>query len=124
MGDLDERDYLAYRRLYELVVAGLPQPDLLLYLKAPVPVLMERIASRGREIESGITADYLGLLEVYYDDWMHTFDLCPVLTIHSQDLDFVHKPHHLDIVIQRIEAMLAGREDMVFPQNNYQSQAI
>jgi len=121
MGNLNERDYLSYRRLYELVVSGLPKPDLLLYLKAPVPVLMERIESRGRDIESGITADYLGLLESFYDDWLQAFDLCPVLTIHSQDLDFVHKPRHLDIVIQRIEAMLAGREDMVFPQNNHQS---
>ena len=116
MGNLNERDYLAYRRLYGLVADGLPRPDLLLYLKAPVPVLMERIENRGREIESGISADYLELLDSYYDDWMQTFDLCPVLTIHSQDLDFVHKPHHLDIVIQRIEAMLAGREDVVFSQ--------
>jgi deoxyadenosine/deoxycytidine kinase len=116
MGNLNERDYLAYRRLYGLVADGLPRPDLLLYLKAPVPVLMERIENRGREIESGISADYLELLESYYDDWMQTFDLCPVLTIHSQDLDFVHKPHHLDIVIQRIESMLAGREDVVFSQ--------
>ena len=114
MGNLNERDYLSYRRLYGLVADGLPRPDLLLYLKAPVPVLMKRIASRGRDIESGISADYLALLESYYDDWMQTFDLCPVLTIHSQDLDFVHKPHHLDIVLDRIEAMLAGREDVVF----------
>jgi len=116
MGNLNERDYLSYRRLYGLVADGLPRPDLLLYLKAPVPVLMKRIASRGRDIESGISADYLALLESYYDDWMQTFDLCPVLTIHSQDLDFVHKPHHLDIVLDRIEAMLAGREDVVFSQ--------
>lgn len=116
MGNLNERDYLSYRRLYGLVAEGLPRPDLLLYLKAPVSVLMKRIASRGRDIESGISADYLALLESYYDDWMQTFDLCPVLTIHSQDLDFVHKPHHLDIVLDRIEAMLAGREDVVFSQ--------
>ncbi len=118
MGNLNERDYLSYRRLYELVVASLPRPDLLIYLNAPVRVLLERIESRGRAIESGITADYLELLESYYDDWMQTFDLCPVLTIRSQDLDFVHKPRHLDIVIGRIEAMLAGREDVVFPQND------
>lgn len=117
LGNLSERDYLSYRRLFDLVVAGLPRPDLLLYLTAPVPVLMERISRRGRAIESGITADYLALLESYYEDWMQTFDLCPVLTIRSQDLDFVHKPQHLDIVIQRIQNKLAGREIMVFPEN-------
>ena len=115
LGNLTERDYLAYRRVFDLVVAGLPPPDLLVYLKAPVGVLMERIHSRGRAIEGGITADYLSLLESFYDDWMASYDVCPVLTIHSDDLDFVHKPGHLDIVVGRIQDRLAGKEDLVFP---------
>jgi deoxyadenosine/deoxycytidine kinase len=115
MGNMRERDYLAYRRLFDQIVDNLPRPDLLLYLKAPVPVLMERINQRGREIESGITADYLALLESFYTDWMATFDLCPVLMIPSEQLDFVNKPHHLDIVVSRIQDKLAGREDVIFP---------
>jgi deoxyadenosine/deoxycytidine kinase len=114
MNNLAERDYLAYRRLFSLVVDNLPPPDLLIYLRAPVEVLMNRIQSRGRTIESGISAEYLGLLESYYDDWMGSFDLCPVLTIRTDDLDFVHKPKHLDIVVQRIQDRLAGKEDLVF----------
>ena len=66
-------------------------------------------------MESGITADYLTLLDSFYDEWLRTFDLCPVLTIHTNDLDFVHKPKHLQIVVQSIEDKLAGREDIVFP---------
>lgn len=115
MGNMRERDYHAYRRLFDQIVNSLPRPDLLLYLKAPVPVLMNRINQRGREIESGITADYLALLESFYTDWMATFDLCPVLMIPSEQLDFVNKPHHLDIVVNRIQDKLAGREDVVFP---------
>ena len=92
MGNLTERDYRSYRAVFDLVVGGLPQPDLLLYLRTPVPVLMERIHGRGRSMESGITADYLTLLETFYDEWLKTFDLCPVLTIQTDDLDFVHKP--------------------------------
>jgi len=80
-----------------------------------VPLLLERIQRRGREIESGIDAEYLTLLESFYDDWMRTFDLCPVLTIQTGDLDFVHKPHHLDIVVQRIQERLAGKESIIFP---------
>jgi deoxyadenosine/deoxycytidine kinase len=114
LGNLNERDYLAYRKLFDLVVSGLPAPDLLIYLKAPVPVIFDRIRNRGREIESGITPDYLNLLESFYDDWMQTFDLCPVLTIRTDDLDFVHRPGHLDIVLQRIQDTLAGREEVVF----------
>ena len=112
LGNLNERDYLAYRRLYRLIVASLPAPSLLIYLKAPVPVLVERIRRRGRGIESGITAEYLGLLDSFYDEWLASFDLCPVLTIHSADLDFVHRAKHLDIVIQRIQDILAGKEDL------------
>ena len=115
MGNLDERDYLAYRRVFELLVATLPAPDLLIYLKAPVPVLMDRIQRRARAIESGINVEYLSLLESFYNDWMQAFDVCPVLTIHTDDLDFVHETRHLDIVIGRIQETLAGREEVVFP---------
>jgi deoxyadenosine/deoxycytidine kinase len=101
LGNLSERDYLAYRRVFDLVTRSLPAPDLMIYLKCPVSALMERISRRGRQMESGITTDYLALLDSFYDDWMETFQICPVLTIPSDDLDFVHKPRHLDIVVQK-----------------------
>ncbi len=116
LGNLSERDYLSYRRVFDLLVARLPRPDLLLYLRCPVPALMQRIHQRGREIESGITTEYLQLLESFYDEWLDGFDMCPVLTIPSDDLDFVNKPHHLDIVIQRIQDKLAGKEELTFPE--------
>lgn len=114
MGNLSDRDYQAYLRLYNLVVKSLPKPDLLIYLNAPVPVLMERIRRRARNIETGISEDYLRLLESFYTDWIGGFDLCPVLTIRSDDLDFVHKSQHLEIVVKRIKDKLAGKEEMVF----------
>jgi deoxyadenosine/deoxycytidine kinase len=118
MGNLNERDYFSYRRVFDLVVSGLPAPDLLIYLRAPVPVLMERIHRRGRAIESGITDEYMLLLESFYDDWMQTFDICPVLTIRTDDLDFVNKARHLDIVVNRIQDTLAGREELIFPSES------
>jgi deoxyadenosine/deoxycytidine kinase len=118
LGNLSERDYLAYRRVFHLVTRSLPAPDLLIFLKCPVSVLMSRISRRGRQMESGITTEYLSLLDSFYDDWMETFDICPVLTIPSDDLDFVHKPHHLDIVVKRIHDKLAGKEVIVFPDNS------
>jgi deoxyadenosine/deoxycytidine kinase len=117
LGHLSERDYQAYRRVFEQVVAALPRPDLLLYLQAPVAVLLERIGRRGRDIETGITPDYLALLESFYEEWIQTFDLCPVLALRTHDLDFVHKPRHLSIVIQRIQDKLAGKEELVFPNH-------
>jgi deoxyadenosine/deoxycytidine kinase len=117
LGNITERDYLAYRRVFDLIVNGLPSPDLLIYLKCPVPILMDRIAQRGRAMESGITSEYLSLLESFYDDWLHAFNICPVLTIPSGDLDFVNKPHHLDLVTNTILDKLAGKEEIIFPNN-------
>jgi deoxyadenosine/deoxycytidine kinase len=114
MGDLAERDYLAYRRLFELVVDGMPRPHLLIYLKAPVNVLMDRIRRRARNMETGITPDYLSLLDSFYDEWLGAFDLCPVLTIRTDDLDFVHQQKHLDTVVGHIQEKLAGKETVEF----------
>jgi deoxyadenosine/deoxycytidine kinase len=117
MGNIDERDYYSYRRLFDIVVSSLPPPDLLIYLRAPVSVLIERIQRRARSIEGGITPEYLSLLESFYDEWMQNFDVCPVLTIRTDDLDFVHKARHLDLVVNRIQDRLTGKEDVIFPNN-------
>lgn len=114
MGNLCDRDYRSYLRLYKLIIDNLPRPDLLIHLEAPVPVLMERIRRRARDIETGIDSNYLKLLERFYCEWIDGFDLCPVLTIRSDDLDFVHKTQHLDIVVQRIKDKLSGHEEVVF----------
>lgn len=114
LGNLNERDYLAYRRLYDLVVDALPAPALLIYLRAPIEVLVERITRRGRAIESGITPDYLRLLDRYYDEWLADFSICPVITIRSDNLDFVHRTEDLDVVVKRIDDRLRGRDEVVF----------
>jgi deoxyadenosine/deoxycytidine kinase len=116
LGTITRRDYETYRRTFDLVVGRLPSPDLLILLKAPVGVLMDRIHARAREMEKGITEKYLQLLESFYDDWMSGFDVCPVLTIRTDDLDFVHKANHLDIVVNRIHDKLTGKEILEFPE--------
>jgi deoxyadenosine/deoxycytidine kinase len=112
MGNLSERDFLAYRRLYDLVVGSLPPPNLLIYLKCPVEVLMHRIHRRARNMETGISADYLSLLDNFYDEWLKAFDLCPVLTIRTDDLDFVHQPRALEVVVERIKEIIGGKEEL------------
>jgi deoxyadenosine/deoxycytidine kinase len=114
MSNLNERDYLSYRQLFDLVVKNLPPPSLLIYLKAPASVLIQRIHQRARHIETGITLEYLELLDSFYEEWMRTFDICPVLTLRTDDLDFVHVPRHLDTVVKRIQEKLSGKEELVF----------
>ena len=73
LGNVTRRDYDSYRTVYQLVIDALPAPDLLLFLKAPVSVLMRRIRERARDIEKGITPEYLSLLDRYYEDWLGRF---------------------------------------------------
>jgi len=115
LGTVTERDYQTYRQVFDLVVGALASPDLLIFLHAPVEVLLDRIRSRGREMEKGVSEEYLKLLESFYQEWLTDFDLCPVLSIRTDDLDFVHKPQHLEIVIGRIQDKLLGREEIEFP---------
>ncbi len=115
LGSVTERDYRTYRQVFDLVVGSLPTPDLLIFLKAELPVLLKRIGARGRDMERGISAEYLGLLERLYSEWMADFDLCPTLTIRTDDLDFVNEPQHLALVVSRIRDKLAGKEEIAFP---------
>lgn len=113
--NMTERDYRAYRRLYDQIVSGLPKPDLLIYIQASVPTLLKHIAQRGRDIERGISADYLSLLNRFYGEWMATFDLCPVLTVPGDQLNFVRYPQHLEIIAERVQDKLAGKAIVEFP---------
>lgn len=117
LGNLNDRDFHSYVRLYDLLVAHLPPPALLIYLRASVPTLLERIGKRGRAMESGITSDYLTLLDELYEAWIPTFDLCPVLKVPTDRLDFVHSERHMDVITEHILARLWGREEVVFPEN-------
>lgn len=113
-GHIGARDYQTYRELYEVLVLFLPPPDLVVYLRASVPTLMNRIAMRGRTFEQNISSDYLEQLNQLYASWMDGFSLCPVLTVPADDLDFVHNRSHLDLVIRKIEEKLSGKEEVVF----------
>ena len=114
LNHLDARDLHAYRSVYDEVIGHLPAPSLLVYLRATVPTLLERIRKRSRDIETGITADYLSLLNSFYEEWLERFDLCPVLTIPSDELDFVSQEQHLTIIADRVLDRLKGKEEITF----------
>jgi deoxyadenosine/deoxycytidine kinase len=113
-GHIAERDYSTYRELYEVLIEFLPPPDLVVYLRASVPTLQQRIAQRGRAYERNITPAYLEQLNGLYEAWLRNFLQCPVLTVPSDDLDFVHSPSHLDLITCKIQEKLSGKEEVVF----------
>jgi deoxyadenosine/deoxycytidine kinase len=115
-GLLPERDYRSYRELYTVLTQFLPAPDLVVYLRAEVPVLLERISLRGRSYEQDIQPEYLTQLNQLYEDWIHNFSLCPVLTVPAGDLNYVAHDSHLDLVVTKIYEKLEGKEEVVFAE--------
>ncbi len=113
-GNMTERDYQSYRELYLVLAQFLPPPDLVLYLRASVPTLIERIALRGRDYERQIEPEYLQRLNDLYETWIDNFTLCPVLTVPSDDLDYVAHDAHLDLIIEKMMEKIAGKEEVVF----------
>ena len=113
-GQMSDRDYATYRELYEVLTLYLPPPDLVVYLRASVETLVNRIHQRGRDYERDISADYLARLNQLYDEWIDNFTLCPVLTIPADQLDYVHQDGHLDIVASVILKRLSGKEVVMF----------
>ncbi len=113
-GHIQPRDYQTYRELYETAVQLLPPPDLMIYLRASVPTLVDRISHRGRDYERTIAPDYLKSLNGLYESWISDFVLCPVLTIPADDLDFVAHSGHLKLIVSKMEEKLTGNEEVVF----------
>jgi len=113
-GQMTERDYHTYRELYEAMGLFLPPPDLVVYLRASVPTLLKRIRKRGRDFERHVSAEYLELLNKLYEEWTERFSLCPVLTVPSDNLDFVQYSSHMELIAAKIVEKLTGKEVVVF----------
>lgn len=113
-GHMNERDYRTYRGLYEAMAMFLPPPDLVIYLRASVPTLVQRIRKRGRDYEKSMTSDYLERLNQLYDAWIDGFSLCPVLTVPSDNLDFVRYNSHMELIAAKIVDKLQGKEVVSF----------
>ncbi|MBZ0300020.1 MAG: deoxynucleoside kinase [Anaerolineae bacterium] len=105
-GQMSERDYDAYRRLYQAVSAFLPPPDLIVYLQASVEVLLQHIHQRGRDYERSISPDYIARLNTLYDRWIDHWTICPVLRIPMDQIDFCSHPEDVSRIKQQIEAKL------------------
>jgi len=109
-GHMSQRDWLSYVALYQTLSQLLQPPHLVVYLKASTATLQRRIAQRGRDYERKIDANYLAQLNELYDNWAAGFKLCPVLTVATDNLDYVQHDAHLSQIAERIQERLHGKD--------------
>ena len=97
--NLNEAEYRLFQRLFHLLNAHFPQPDLLVYLHRPVDRLLEQIRRRGRHIERAINPDYLAGIQQAYFDFFRTQETLPILVLELEDADFeLNEAHYRRIV--------------------------
>lgn len=108
MGNLLERDYETYMELFDQMISMVRLPDLMIYLRASVPHLVNNIQQRGRDYEQTIQLEYLQNLNERYDDFIYNKYQGSVMTVEKDNLDFVHRPKDLAQIIDRIDATLFG----------------
>ena len=108
MGYLSNRDYDTYMELFEQMMTIANMPDLMIYLRAQVPHLVENIQKRGRDYEQTMPLDYLKNLNERYEDFIFNKYQGKRLIIDVDDLDFQHIPEHFAGIVDKIDAILFG----------------
>src|SRR5690554_4019089 len=108
MGGMSKRDFENYRSLFDTLESLIHPPDLLIYLRASIPALVDQIQKRGREYEENLRLDYLKRLNGYYNNWFDSYTLGPTLVIDIDELNFVDKPEDLAEVIRQVDSLIHG----------------
>ena len=106
MGNMSDRDFDTYMGLFQSMMLVLRKPDLMVYLKASVPHLVENIHRRGRDYEQNMQLDYLRNLNQRYDDFIENQYDGKTLTIEVDNIDFLHKREDFASVIKQIDKSL------------------
>ena len=108
MGNLSQRDFETYMRLFEMMMSLVKAPDLMIYLKCSIPHLISQIQKRGRDYEQTMSIDYLKGLNDLYESFIGHDYKGKVLTIDADELDFVNRPEDFAHITDKIDAELYG----------------
>jgi deoxyadenosine/deoxycytidine kinase len=108
--NLTDDEYALYDKVYRHLKPQTPTPDLVIYLQAPVDTLIERVQRRGVYYERSMPEAYLARLADAYTRFFYGYEEAPLLIINSERLNFVDNPAHLDLLIERMQAMRGRRE--------------
>jgi len=108
MGLMSTRDFENYFTLFNLMTSLIQPPDLLIYLRATVPTLVNQIQKRGRDYENSIRLDYLKRLNERYEAWVSSYNLGKLLIIDVDNLNFTEEKEDLSTIISKIDANIHG----------------
>lgn len=108
MGLMSQRDYQNYFDLFRTMSSQIQPPDLVIYLRASIPTLVDHIQSRGRDYEGSMSLDYLKRLNERYEAWVSRYNEGKLLVINADELDFITRPEDLGRVINLVDAELHG----------------
>jgi deoxyadenosine/deoxycytidine kinase len=108
MGLMTTRDFENYMSLFKTMDKFIQPPDLLIYLRASVPKLVQQIQKRGRDYEEAIRLDYLKRLNERYEAWISSYDKGKLLVIDVDNINFIDNQEDLGTVIGKIDAEIHG----------------
>lgn len=99
---LSERELALYEKMAEVLRATVVKPDLVIYLQASTPVIMERIRSRSLTYERPLDADYINELNEVYNHFFFHYSDAPLLVVKTDEINFVSNEKHLDDLIEQV----------------------
>ena len=111
MGLMSTRDFDNYKALFNLMDSLVNRPDLLIYLRATVPTLVNQIQKRGRDYENSIRLDYLTQLNDRYEAWMSEYNKGEFLIIDVDTINFSDNKEDLGGIIEKIDSKINGLFD-------------
>ena len=106
---LDKEEFKLYEQVYAHVTLDAPQPDLVVYLQAPVEVLRRRISERGRGYERNMDADYLQRLSESYMQFFHNYSQAPLLIVNATEIDFANNQRDYELLLEQVRKIRSGR---------------
>lgn len=108
MGLMTQRDFDNYAKFFSTIQQMVSAPDLLIYLKAGIPKLVDQIQKRGRDYEENIRLDYLKRLNAYYDKWIADYKDGPLLVVEVDNMDFAENEEDFAKIVSKINAQING----------------
>ncbi|MDT8384428.1 MAG: deoxynucleoside kinase [Gammaproteobacteria bacterium] len=106
---LDDHELKLYEQVYDNITVDAPQPDLVIYLQAPVDVLLNRVQKRGRDYERFIETNYLQRLVEAYTRFFYHYTATPLLIVNAADIDLVNNDQDYKLLLDRLSKSISGR---------------